>query len=133
MPAFLRAVLFGFLASALLAAPSPKLYEQLKYRLVGPFRGGRVTAVAGVNGQSSTYYFGATGGGVFKTNDGGFNWAPITDGQIGTGSVGALSVCEADPNVLYLGMGEVPIRGNVSHGDGAYKSTDAGRTWASLA
>ena len=132
MPAFPRAVLFGFLASALLAAPSPKLYEQLKYRLVGPFRGGRVTAVAGVNGQTSTYYFGATGGGVFKTTDGGFNWAPITDGQIGTGSVGALSVCEADPNVLYLGMGEVPIRGNVSHGDGAYKSTDAGRTWTRI-
>ncbi len=129
MPVFFRGCLIGGLALSLFAAPDPKLYQQLKYRLVGPFRGGRVTTVAGVASQPNTYYFGATGGGVFKTTDGGFNWDPITDGQLGTGSVGALSVCEADPNVLYIGMGEVPIRGNVSHGDGVYKSTDAGRTW----
>ena len=125
----LRQSLVVLLSCAAFAAPDPKLYQSLKYRLVGPYRGGRVTAVAGVTSQPNTYYFGATGGGVFKTTDGGFNWEPITDGQIGTGSVGALSVCEADPNVIYAGMGEVPIRGNVSHGDGVYKSTDAGRTW----
>ena len=129
MPLFLRSAALVLLSLSVSAAPDPKLYQQLKYRLVGPFRGGRVTAVAGVAAQPNTYYFGATGGGVFKTTDGGFNWEPITDGQLGTGSVGAVSVCDADPNVLYLGMGEVPIRGNVSHGDGAYKSTDAGRTW----
>jgi photosystem II stability/assembly factor-like uncharacterized protein len=120
------------LGSTAMAAPPAKLYEGLKYRLVGPYRGGRVTAVAGVTSQPSTYYFGATGGGVFKTSDGGFNWEPITDGQLGTGSVGALAVCEADANVLYVGMGESPIRGNVSHGDGVYKSVDAGRTWRAV-
>ncbi|MBY0506210.1 MAG: glycosyl hydrolase [Bryobacteraceae bacterium] len=130
MACFVSRFLFASLALNLLAAPDPKLYQPLKYRLVGPFRAGRVTAVAGVASQANTYYFGATGGGVFKTTDGGFNWDPVTDGQLGTGSVGALSVCEADPNVLYVGMGEVPIRGNVSAGDGVYRSNDAGRTWA---
>ena len=125
-------LLTGLIALAVFAAPEPKLYQDLKYRLVGPFRGGRVTAVSGVVGQANTYYFGATGGGVFKTTDGGFNWEPMTDGQLGTGSVGAVAVCEADPNVIYAGMGEVPIRGNVSHGDGVYKSTDGGKIWARI-
>jgi photosystem II stability/assembly factor-like uncharacterized protein len=107
----------------------PGLLKGLKWRLIGPFRGGRVTAVAGVTSQPSVYYFGATGGGVWKTTDGGMNWEPISDGQFGTGSVGAIEVSESDPNVIYVGMGESPIRGNVSHGDGVYKSTDAGKTW----
>ncbi len=101
----------------------------LQWRSVGPFRGGRVTAVAGVPSQPMVYYFGATGGGVWKTTDGGVNWEPISDGQLTTGSVGAIGLSESDPNVIYAGMGEVPIRGNVSHGDGVYKSTDAGKTW----
>jgi len=101
----------------------------LQWRSIGPYRGGRVTAVAGVTSQPYVYYFGATGGGVWKTTDGGSNWEPISDGYFGTGSVGAIGVSESDPNVIYVGMGESPIRGNVSHGDGVYKSTDAGKTW----
>jgi photosystem II stability/assembly factor-like uncharacterized protein len=108
---------------------SPGPYEGLEYRLIGPYRGGRVTAVAGVAAQPDVYYFGATGGGVFKTTDGGLSWKPITDQWIRTGSVGALAVAPSDANVLYLGMGESPVRGNVSHGDGVYKSVDAGKTW----
>lgn len=101
----------------------------LQYRLIGPFRGGRVTAVAGVPSQPNVYYFGATGGGVWKTTDSGANWAPVSDAFFKTGSVGAIDVSLSDPNVIYVGMGESPVRGNVSHGDGVYKSTDAGKTW----
>jgi photosystem II stability/assembly factor-like uncharacterized protein len=116
------------------APPAPpfaddKLFEGLAWRPIGPFRGGRVTAVAGVPGQPLVYYMGATGGGVWKTTNGGIEWAPITDAQVRTGSVGAIAVAPSDPNVLYAGMGESCIRGNVSHGDGVYRSTDAGKTW----
>ncbi len=103
--------------------------KALRWRSIGPYRGGRVAAVTGVNSDPNTYYFGATGGGVWKTTDAGANWQPITDGQIGTGAVGAIAVADSDPNVIYLGMGEQTVRGNVSHGDGIYKSTDAGSTW----
>ncbi|HYY56551.1 MAG TPA: hypothetical protein VE842_04410 [Pyrinomonadaceae bacterium] len=104
-------------------------FKTLQWRLIGPYRGGRVTAVAGVTSQPFVYYFGATGGGVWKTTDAGANWEPVSDAAFGTGSVGGIGICEADPNVIYVGMGESPIRGNVSHGDGVYKSTDAGKTW----
>ncbi len=104
-------------------------WKNLQYRQIGPFRGGRVTAVAGINNQPNVYYFGATGGGVYKTTDGGVNWIPISDEYFKTGSVGAIGVSESDPNILYVGMGESPVRGNVSHGDGVYKSSDAGKTW----
>jgi photosystem II stability/assembly factor-like uncharacterized protein len=104
-------------------------FKTLAWRGIGPFRGGRATAVTGVPSQPFVYYFGATGGGVWKTVDGGENWLPVSDGFFGTGSVGGIGLCEADPNVIYVGMGESPIRGNVSHGDGVYKSTDAGKTW----
>ena len=107
----------------------PNLYKALQWRLIGPFRGGRVCAVAGVASEPFTYYFGATGGGVWKTEDGGLNWWCISDGFFKTGSVGAIAVSEADPNVIYVGMGEETVRGNVSHGDGVYKSTDGGKTW----
>ncbi len=112
-------------------APGPfDLIKPLQYRSIGPYRGGRSAAVAGVASQPFVYYYGATGGGVWKTTDGGINWEPITDGSVfGTGSVGAIAVADSDPNVVYVGMGESPIRGNVSHGDGMYKSTDAGKTW----
>ncbi len=118
--------------SAALAAPAqidPGLYKGLQWRLIGPYRGGRVTAVAGVTSQPNVYYFGATGGGVWKTTNSGVTWEPISDSVFKTGSVGAIGVAESDPNVIYAGMGESPIRGNVSHGDGVYKSTDAGKTW----
>jgi photosystem II stability/assembly factor-like uncharacterized protein len=106
-----------------------KLLQGLEWRSIGPYRGGRSVAVVGVPSDPRTFYFGGTGGGVFKTTDGGINWTPITDGQIATGSVGAIAVADSDPNVVYVGMGESCIRGNVSHGDGVYKSTDAGKTW----
>ena len=102
----------------------------LQWRSIGPFRGGRSTAVAGVASQPMVFYFGGTGGGVWKTTDGGINWEPVSDGSVfGTGSVGAIGLSDSDPNVVYVGMGESPIRGNVSHGDGVYKSTDGGKTW----
>ena len=107
----------------------PSLYKEMKWRCIGPYRGGRVTAVAGIPSQPYTYYFGATGGGVWKTEDGGINWKPVSDGFFKTGSVGAIAVSEWDSNIVYVGMGEVPMRGNVSHGDGVYKSNDAGKTW----
>ena len=105
-------------------------WKAIQWRSIGPFRGGRSDAVAGVASQPMVYYFGGTGGGVWKTTDGGINWEPITDGSVfGTGSVGAIGLSDSDPNTIYVGMGESPIRGNVSHGDGVYKSTDAGKTW----
>jgi len=105
------------------------LYKAMTWRSIGPYRGGRATAVAGIPDQNFTYYFGVTGGGVWKSEDGGLIWQNISDGYFKTGSVGAIAVSEWDPNVVYVGMGEAPIRGNVSHGDGIYKSTDAGKTW----
>ncbi len=114
------------------AATIAKAYEGLEFRNIGPFRGGRVTAVSGVRWKPLVYYFGGTGGGVWKTVDGGSNWAPMSDKDFKTGSVGAIGVAESDPNVIYAGMGEAPIRGNVSNGDGVYKSTDGGRSWKNV-
>ncbi|RMD91716.1 MAG: glycosyl hydrolase, partial [Calditrichaeota bacterium] len=105
------------------------LYRAMKWRNIGPFRGGRVTAVAGVPSQPLVHYMGATGGGVWKTEDGGLTWKNISDGWFKTGSVGAIAVAESDPNVIYVGMGERSVRGNFSHGDGVYKSVDGGKTW----
>ena len=109
----------------------PKTYDGMKWRLIGPFRGGRVITVAGVPSQPYTYYFGAVSGGVWKTTDGGISWDPLFDKQT-TSSIGAIAVADSDPNVIYAGSGEACIRGNISFGDGVYKSTDAGKIWTNV-
>ncbi|HET7700182.1 MAG TPA: glycosyl hydrolase, partial [Candidatus Limnocylindria bacterium] len=108
------------------------LLDRLEWRQAGPFRGGRVGAVAGDPRDRNTFYFGSTGGGVWKTGDGGQYWENVSDGFFKRASVGAIAVAASDPNVIYVGMGESCIRGNVSHGDGVYRSTDAGKTWTHL-
>jgi len=105
----------------------PVLHESIEYREIGPFRGGRSAAVAGVSGEPNLFYFGATGGGVWKTENGGETYENISDGFFG-GSIGSIAVASDDPNVIYVGGGEVTIRGNVSSGYGMYKSVDAGKT-----
>jgi photosystem II stability/assembly factor-like uncharacterized protein len=105
-------------------------WKGLQYRLVGPFRGGRVVAVSGVVGQDDVYYFGAVAGGVWKTTDGGLNWKPLFDKtKDASPAIGALAVSESDPNVIYVGTGEACVRGNIVGGNGVYKSIDAGKTW----
>ncbi len=116
------------------AAPAADALDQrslsaLEWRCIGPWRGGRVTAVTGVAGRRNVYYFGGTGSGIWKSEDSGNRWANVSDGQLASGSVGAIAVAPSDPNVVYAGMGEGCIRGNLSSGDGVYRSTDAGRTW----
>ena len=100
----------------------------LSWRSIGPPRGGRSIAVSGVKGRPKDAYFGAVGGGLWKTTDAGENWAPVTDGQIRSSSVGAVAVSESNPDIVYIGMGESCIRGNIMPGDGVYKSTDAGKS-----
>ncbi|WP_299053880.1 glycosyl hydrolase [uncultured Polaribacter sp.] len=107
---------------------SNEYFNAVKYRNIGPFRGGRSAAVTGVSGKANLFYMGATGGGVWKTTDAGNTWQNISDGFFG-GSVGAVAVAESDNNVLYVGMGEKTVRGNVSSGDGIWKSENAGKTW----
>ena len=109
----------------------PKLYGGMKWRLIGPFRGGRVLAVTGVTSQPNTYYMGAVAGGVWKTNDGGITWDPLFDKQ-SVSSIGAIAVSESDPNVVYAGTGEACIRGNISFGDGVYRSNDGGKSWSNI-
>src|SRR3984893_18778946 len=106
-------------------------FAALHWREIGPFRGGRSVAVAGSGKRTNEYYFGTTGGGVFKTTDGGITWAPVTDKYFG-GTIGAIGVSESNPDIVYVGAGEYPIRGNVSHGDGVWRTSDAGKTWVSL-
>lgn len=108
------------------------LLASLEYRSIGPFRGGRVVAVAGDPVNPQVFYFGSTGGGVWKTTDGGLYWENVSDGFFQRASVGAIAVAPSDPSVIYVGMGETTIRGNVSHGDGVYRSTDGGQRWVHL-
>ncbi len=107
---------------------SEEFYNAIEWRNIGPFRGGRSAAVTGVANKENLYYFGATGGGIWKTTDAGNTWSNISDGFFG-GSVGAIAVSESDTNVIYVGNGEKTVRGNVSSGDGMWKSVDAGKTW----
>ncbi|MDG1754524.1 MAG: hypothetical protein P8H65_06060 [Rhodothermales bacterium] len=125
------AVLALFVFDSQAQSINPSLYEGLDYRLVGPYRGGRSAAVTGVPGKPLLYYMGTTGGGVWRTKDGGQSWSNLSDGYFG-GSIGAVAVSEWDNNVIYVGGGEKTIRGNVSHGYGMWKSTDAGKTWKSI-
>jgi photosystem II stability/assembly factor-like uncharacterized protein len=112
-----------------LTSVDPALFKALRYRLVGPSRGGRVTTVTGVPSQPKTFYMGVASGGLFRTTDAGATWVPITDGKVPLGSTGCVAVADSDPNIIYLGTGSDGVRSNVSTGRGMYKSTDGGQTW----
>jgi photosystem II stability/assembly factor-like uncharacterized protein len=139
VPLFAAAALSltGWTLSTPLTAPKAPavdstLIKMYKWRSIGPERGGRSIAISGVRGRPNEGYFGATGGGLWKTTDAGENWAPVTDYQITSASVGAVAVSETNPDVVWIGMGEACIRGNIMPGDGVYKSTDAGKTWTHI-
>ena len=129
--AIIVGVVLSFFTDAQAQSIDPALYEGLEYRLVGPYRGGRSAAVTGVPGKPLLYYMGSTGGGVWRTKDGGQSWENLSDDFFG-GSIGAIAVSEWDNNVIYVGGGEKTIRGNVSHGYGMWKSMDSGKTWESI-
>ena len=125
--------LFCLVSHSAFSAGQDNGLEGLEWRLVGPWRGGRVTTVSGVPGQPNLYYMGATGGGVWKTDNAGATWENLSDGHFKVGTIGAVAVARSDPNVIYVGTGESPIRGvTTSHGDGVWKSTDAGKNWTHL-
>src|SRR6202030_502915 len=127
----------GVLAALAAATPAPaqqydqKLFSEMRWRCIGPFRGGRTVAITGVPHQPHVFYIAAVNGGVWKTTDTGNTWEPIFDGQA-SGSVGAIAVAPSDPNIIYVGSGEGLQRPDLSTGDGVYKSTDAGKTWKHL-
>jgi photosystem II stability/assembly factor-like uncharacterized protein len=129
------ALCLGLLNLAAPAAPAGaedlnSVFKPVQWRSIGPFRGGRSNASTGVVGDPKTYYTGTTGGGLWKTDNMGISWRNVSDGYFKTGSVGAVAVAESDPNVVYVGMGEHAVRGVMTHhGDGVYRSTDAGKTW----
>jgi photosystem II stability/assembly factor-like uncharacterized protein len=114
------------------AGYDPSLFSALRWRSIGPNRGGRSIACAGSLSRTMEYYFGATGGGLWKTTDGGTTWRSVTDGQIKSSSVGAVAVSESNPDVVYIGMGEVQLRNDILQGDGVYKSSDGGKTWTHM-
>src|SRR5713101_2939475 len=107
------------------------LFKGMKYRTIGPFRGGRSLTAAGIAGDPTTYYFGSTGGGVWKSTDGAMTWTSVFDKE-GVGSIGSVAVSASEPSTVYVGTGEACIRGNISHGDGVYKSLDGGKTWSNV-
>src|SRR5205814_450341 len=120
-------------ARAQTASPSvdPARFQELRWRSIGPFRGGRVLAVAGVPGEREHFYFGSVNGGVWETLDAGRTWRPTFDGQP-IGSIGAIAVAPSNPRVLYAGSGEADMRSDIAQGNGVYKTTDGGRTWSAI-
>jgi photosystem II stability/assembly factor-like uncharacterized protein len=129
VPAF---VLFVLIYGAALAQQlDPGLYGGLRWRMIGPHRGGRTVAVSGLEGQPNVYFFGGVGGGVWKTVNGGITWEPIAD-SLPISSIGALAVAQSNPNIIYVGTGEADFRSDLTYGTGVYKSTDGGRTWKSM-
>jgi photosystem II stability/assembly factor-like uncharacterized protein len=118
-------------APAATAKSEDPLFKGMKYRVIGPFRGGRSLTASGIPGDPTTYYFGSTGGGVWKSTDGAITWTPLFDKEA-VGSIGSLAVAPSDPNIVYVGTGEACIRGNISHGDGVYKTLDGGKTWKNV-
>src|SRR5881227_1084894 len=127
-----RAALLLFVATGTLAQQvDPSHFAEMRWRMIGPFRGGRTVAAAGVRGQPNVFYIGVNNGGVWKTNDAGRIWTPIFDDQP-TGSIGAIAVAPSNANIIYVGSGEGLQRPDLSTGDGIYKSTDAGKTWQHL-
>src|SRR5437016_3947762 len=139
------AVTFIVLSGTISAAPSPsptvsptptpqvdpKLFSGMRWRVVGPFRGGRALAIEGVPDEPNTWYFGAVAGGVWKTTDGGATWIPVFDKQ-DISSIGAIAVAPSDHNTVYVGTGEAAIRGNTTYGTGVYKSVDGGKNWKNI-
>src|SRR5258708_6820258 len=130
------ALLLGLATAAPAAPPAvarvdPALFQELRWRLIGPFRGGRVLAATGVPGEPHHFYFGSVNGGVWETDDAGRTWRPIFDGQA-IGSIGALAIAPSNPKVIYVGSGEADMRSDISQGDGVYKSTDGGRSWTNV-
>ena len=124
--------IFGFQSETTFSQSNNETYfSSLEYRLLGPFRGGRSAAVAGVSDNPNLFYFGATGGGIWKTEDGGRQWKNISDGFFG-GSIGSIAVSEDDSNVIYVGGGESTVRVNVSSGYGVWKTENAGKSWESV-
>ncbi|MFT6873393.1 MAG: photosystem II stability/assembly factor-like uncharacterized protein, partial [Roseivirga sp.] len=111
---------------------APTFYQNYSWRNIGPDRGGRSLGSSGSPGRPNEYYFGATGGGLWKTVDGGNEWFPVTDGQISSSSIGAVAVAETNPDIVYIGGGETQLRGSITQGDGVYKTTDGGKTWRHL-
>jgi len=138
-----RSVLFAvMIAAPFIAGAIPHVFAQpggvdaavyggLRWRSIGPFRGGRVNGVSGVPGQPYTFYFGSVGGGVWKTTNAGRTWLPIFDSQP-VASIGAIAVAPSNPNIVYVGTGESDMRSQISYGNGIYKSSDAGKTWSHL-
>src|SRR6476469_10982503 len=142
LPALVGFLLAAFISPASVqpaGSPSPtpsatideKLFNGMRWRQVGPFRGGRALAIEGVVGEPDTYYFGAVAGGVWKTTDGGANWVPLFD-KAPISSIGAIAVAPSDHNVIYVGTGEAAIRGNTTYGTGVFKSIDGGKTWENV-
>jgi photosystem II stability/assembly factor-like uncharacterized protein len=131
MRLFLRCFVLSLIAASSFAAVDPSLFQDLHWRLLGPFRAGRALAVTGVPGEPDHFYFGSVNGGVWETHDAGRTWLPIFDGQP-IGSIGAIAVAPSNPRVLYVGSGEADMRSDISQGNGMYKSADGGKTWTHI-